>query len=148
MVRISFGPRACTLLFVTAFLALWSGCGTGPVEPRPQPMDEDGGADESDVDAGRDGDDGSDGEPEPRDGQDGESDGTPNDGAAGDGQDDGDAGDYPPEPPTTRVPALGTASSLDIGSWNIEWFGDVVHHAGIRGGRLRQHRDPRRQVLL
>jgi endonuclease/exonuclease/phosphatase family metal-dependent hydrolase len=72
------------------------------------------------------------------DGDSGDGDGDSSDDGAGDGRsgdedagngdssdNDAGAGDLPPEPPTTSVPSQGSARRLDIGSWNIEWFGDT-----------------------
>jgi endonuclease/exonuclease/phosphatase family metal-dependent hydrolase len=52
-----------------------------------------------------------------------------------------------PEPPdagptgVSGVPARGTATTLDIASWNLEWFGDTVHGPTDEARQLRNARD-------
>ena len=41
----------------------------------------------------------------------------------------------------SRVPARGTAATLDIASWNLEWFGDTAHGPTDETLQLRNARD-------
>ena len=128
-------------LLGTGSLLLLLACGTQPVdEPPPDDVRDDAGVSEGDPGDGDgehgdgDGGDGDRGDGDVGDGDAGDGDtgdGDAGDGDAGDGDasDGGDAGTNPddgllPEPPETSVPSQGSARRLDVGSWNIEWFGD------------------------
>jgi hypothetical protein len=53
---------------------------------------------------------------------------------------------------TSAVPAKGTASTLDFGTWNLEWFGDTSEGPGDEALQLENvrghHRRPRDGPLV
>lgn len=50
------------------------------------------------------------------------------------------AGSEPP-PVTTTFPAQGSATTLDIGAWNVEWFGDPANGPTDEAAQQRNARD-------
>jgi len=43
--------------------------------------------------------------------------------------------------PVVSVPPRGTATTLDIASWNLEWFGDTAHGPSVEALQLSNARD-------